>query len=150
MAGAAVRFSVESLMLEQDAYHELCAYTLAHGDPAFIHQHVVDALAAQQAGAATKPIAITFALVGLYLRVECGWSGRQVQRAHMRLARHKQAWPAFALPDERGSITAVDVLAAPAGPARDRAIDTWCASVWSAYVAARPIVEALLRREEVV
>jgi hypothetical protein len=138
------------MMLEENAYHELCAYTLAHGDPAFIHQHVVDTFAAQHADAATKPIAITFALVGLYLHVECGWSGRQVQRAHMRLARHKQTWPAFALPGERGSMTAADVLAAPAGPARDRAIDAWCASVWSAYSAAQPVIEDLLRQEGVV
>lgn len=142
--------SREQTMLEQDAYHELCAYTLAHGDRTFIHQHVVDAFTAQQAGAATRPIAITFALVGLYLHVELGWSGRQVQRAHMRLARHKRSWPAFALPDERGSITPVDVLAAPAGPARDEAIDAWCASVWSAYAGARPVVDALLRQEGVV
>jgi hypothetical protein len=27
---------------EQIAYHELCAYTLTHGDPRFIHQHVVE------------------------------------------------------------------------------------------------------------
>jgi hypothetical protein len=29
-----------------DVYDELSAYTLRHSDPAFIHQHVVDALAA--------------------------------------------------------------------------------------------------------
>jgi hypothetical protein len=28
---------------EQDAYDELRCYTLAHRDPSFIHQHVVDA-----------------------------------------------------------------------------------------------------------
>src|SRR5688500_4296697 len=54
----------------QDRYEELCCYTLAHGHAAFIHQHVVDAQAAQAAGEHTKPIAITFALAGLYLHVE--------------------------------------------------------------------------------
>lgn len=49
---------------EPAAYDELQAYTLAHGDPAFIHQHVVDAWAAQHADEETKPIALTFALVG--------------------------------------------------------------------------------------
>ncbi len=30
-------------------------------------------------------------------------------------------------------MTATDVMRAPPGPERDRAIDAWCASVWSAY-----------------
>lgn len=32
---------------EQETYNELCYYTLSHGDSSFIHQHVVDAFAAQ-------------------------------------------------------------------------------------------------------
>jgi len=38
-----------------DAYHELCAYTLSLGDAEFIHQHVVDAFAAQDATPSTRP-----------------------------------------------------------------------------------------------
>jgi len=87
-----------------DAYHELCCYTLAHGDASFIHQHVVDAFAAQRADAQSKPIGVTMARVGLYLHVEKQFSGRQVQRAHMQLARQKRPWPAFALPVKRGSM----------------------------------------------
>jgi hypothetical protein len=34
---------------EQDLYNELAFYTLALGDPAFIHQNIVDAFAAQHA-----------------------------------------------------------------------------------------------------
>ena len=52
----------------RELYHELSAYTLSHPDPSFIHQYVVDAFAAQTADENTKPIALTFALVGLYLR----------------------------------------------------------------------------------
>jgi hypothetical protein len=48
-------------------YDELCCYTLERGDASFIHQHVVDAQIAQQASDATKPIALAFALAGLYL-----------------------------------------------------------------------------------
>lgn len=129
------------------SYHALCAYTLEHAltDPAFIHQHVVDAQAAQNADAQTKPIGLTFALVGLYLHLERGFSGRQVQRAHMQLGKQKRAWPALALPADRGPMTAEDVMAAEAGSARDRAIDAWCASVWDAYRGHRAVVEALLR-----
>src|SRR5688572_23110393 len=50
------------------AYDEVYVYTM--GRPGFILQHVVDAFVVQTATAATKPIAIVFGLVGLYLHVE--------------------------------------------------------------------------------
>lgn len=129
---------------ERDAYDELQCYTLAHGDRAFIHQHVVDAWAAQHADERTKPIKLTFALVGLYLHVEKGFSGRQVQRTHMTLAQHKRNWPSFALPQGRGSITASFVMSRDAGPERDQAIEAWCASVWEAFRESRQAVAELL------
>ena len=58
------------MVSEQDAYNDLCGYTLTHGGATFIHQHVVDAFAAQRADEQSKPIGVTFALVGLYLHVE--------------------------------------------------------------------------------
>ncbi|HXG53369.1 MAG TPA: DUF5946 family protein, partial [candidate division Zixibacteria bacterium] len=60
---------------EQQSYEQLQCYTLGHGGLEFIHQHVVDAWAAQHADEQTKPIRLTFALVGLYLHVERGFSG---------------------------------------------------------------------------
>jgi len=130
---------------EQSAHDALAVYTLTHGDVAFIHQHVVDAFAAQHATTETKPIAITFALVGLYLHVERGLSGRQVQRAHSMLAKRTRRWPTFPLPERRGVMTVIDVMTAPAGPERDRAIDAWCASVWDAYRDVAPTVATLAR-----
>lgn len=135
---------------EQDAYHALCAYTLAHGDAAFIHQHVVDAYAAQQAHAGSKSIGVAFALAGLYLLIEARFTGRQVQRAHMRMAQRKRTWPTFELPADRGTMTAVDVLAAGAGAERDRAIHAWCASVWSAYSDSKQAVAGLLREYRII
>jgi hypothetical protein len=134
---------------ELDAYHELSAYSLTHGDAEFIHQHVVDAFGAQRATANSKPIGVTFALVGLYLHVERQYSGRQVQRVHMQLARRKRTWPEFVLPANRGAITPVDVMAAPPGPERDRAIHAWCASVWEAFSANRQVVVELLRQYDI-
>jgi hypothetical protein len=130
----------------EDAYNELCAYTLTHGDPAFIHQHVVDAYAAQRATSQSKPISVAFSLAGLYLHVEKGLSGRQVQRAHMQMARQKRPWPAFVLPEDRGAVTVVDVMAAPEGVQRDKAIDQWCASVWGAFAGNRGAVVEFLRK----
>ncbi len=135
---------------EENAYHELSAYTLTHGDLTFIHQHVVDAWAAQHAVAGGKPIGLAFALAGLFLHLERSFSGRQVQRAHMTMARRKREWPAFAMPAERGSITAIDVMAAPEGPERDKAIDDWCRSVWEAFAVNRPAIEALLREYAII
>jgi hypothetical protein len=137
-------------MTTEDAYEELCAYTLTHGDPAFIHQHVVDAFAAQTANEQTKPIALTFALAGLYLHVERAVSGRQVQRFHMQMARTRRPWPAVLLPADRGAMTAADVMAAPAGPERDRAVDRWCASVWAAFATNRQTIARLLEEYGIV
>ncbi len=132
-------------MTQEQAYHDLCCYTLAHGDPAFIHQHVVDAYAAQHADEKTKPIALTFALAGLYLHIEKEFSGKRAQQAHMALARHKQRWPSFSLPQDRGAMTAGDVLVAREGRERDQAIHAWCASVWDAFRENRSTVVELLR-----
>ena len=119
-------------------------YSLEHGRAEFLHQHVVDAWAAQHADETTKPIGLTFALVGLYLHLEEGYSGRMVQRAHMDLGKRRRRWPSFPLPSERGTVTVTQVIAAPAGPERDRAIDAWCASVWAAYSHChRPVAELL-------
>jgi hypothetical protein len=118
---------------EREAYYELSYYTLAHPDPSFIHQHIVDAFAAQTANQNTKPIGIAFALVGLYLYLEKGYTGRQVQLAHMRLAKRRQEWPRFDLPEFRGEITVADVLREPPGEKRDAMIGSWCDSVWRTY-----------------
>ena len=131
------------MMSEVDAYNELCGYTHAHGDEEFIHQYVVDAFAAQDASPSDKPIRLAFALVGLYLHAERGFTGREVQLAHMVLARKKQTWPTFDLPENRGSITATAVLAAPRGE-RDELIRAWVRSTWEAYADQHNKVVALL------
>jgi hypothetical protein len=135
---------------EQRAYDELQCYTLERGDPDFIHQHVVDAWTAQHADERTKPIGLTFALIGLYLHLERGLTGRQVQQAHMKLARSKRTWPSFPLPRDRGSVTVIQVVEDFAGSERDRAVDSWCASVWGAFCDSHPAIADLLRNEGIV
>ena len=129
---------------DQDLYNELALYTLELRDPEFIHQHIVDAFAVQHAGPATKPIAIVFALIGLYLYLEKGFTGRQVQQAHMRLARKRKPWTAPRPPEEpTGKIGVADVLAAEPGPARNALIRLWCEAVWQDWQHARPQIAAL-------
>ncbi len=124
---------------DQDVYDELALYTLGKGDPEFIHQYIVDAHAAQTADERTKPITIYFALAGLYLHVEKNFSGKEVQRMHMRMAKLKmetgqpKEWPKFDLPRERGKITARDVREASPGTERDEMIRTWSRSVWGTW-----------------
>ncbi len=120
--------------MPQHQFHELSFYTFAHHDPVyFIHQHAVDAFAAQTADKNTKPIKLTFGLVGLYLFLEKGFTGKQVQHAHVKLSQNKKVWPSLALPKHRGTITVSEVLQAEAGEPRDQMIKRWCKSVWAAY-----------------
>ena len=132
---------------DQELQHQLSYYTLSHPSPSFIHQHIVDAYTAQKADDTTKPIAIVFALVGLYLHLEKNFTGRQVQKAHMQLARRRKQWFRPPLPKDRGAIVVADVVAAPPGQQRDTMIHNWCVSVWEAYKDARPQIVELARNE---
>ncbi len=118
---------------ERDLYHSLSYYTLTHPDPGFIHQFIADAYGAQRATPKTKPVTLALALVGLYLHIEKGYTGKQVQQAHTRLAKSKRNWPPFRLPPNRGDVTVADALAAQPGDERDAMIEKWSRSVWGAY-----------------
>jgi hypothetical protein len=129
------------------AYDEVYVYTL--GRPGFILQHVVDAFAVQTANDESSPIGVVFGLVGLYLHVEKQFSGRQVQKVHMELARRKREWPNVDVPEDRGSMTVADVLATSAGPERDMAINNWCRSAWTAFSTNRQTIITLLREYQI-
>jgi hypothetical protein len=131
----------------QELWDELAFRTLARGDAEFQHQLIVDAFAAQEADENTKPITLVFALVGLYLHVERGFTGKQVQRVHMQLARRRKVWPRVELPASRGAISVEEVARVPLGDGRDSAIEEWCASVWEAYSSSREAIARLLREE---
>jgi hypothetical protein len=133
-----------------DAYDELCAWTLSLGDREFVHQHVVDAHMLQTTSPETKPIGVVFALVGLYLQLERGFTGREVQLVHMKLGRGGGPWPTFDAPEARGRVTPAEVLATAAGPARIDAIRAWCASVWEPWSAQRELVEGFLRERHMI
>jgi hypothetical protein len=133
---------------DQDQFNELSFYTLSHPDMIyFIHQHIVDAYQAQTADENTKPIALTFSLIGLYLYLEKGYTGRQVQEAHVKLSKHKKTWPLFELPDDRGEITVVHVLAENPGETRDLMIKEWCKSVWKSHRKSHEIIASLVKQE---
>jgi hypothetical protein len=91
-----------------------------------------------------------FALAGLYLHVERGFTGAQVQQAHRVLAQRKREWPAVSLPQHRGSLTPADVMKAPAGAEREAAIDKWCESVWAEFTGNRDVIIRLLQDYKII
>ncbi len=95
----------------------------------------------------TKPIKLTFGLIGLYLFLEKGYTGKQVQQAHVTLSQNKKTWPSLALPIQRGTITVGHVLQAEAGEHRDAMIKKWCKSVWVAYENWHPTIAHLAKTE---
>lgn len=128
-------------------HSELTGYTIAaaqtRSDERFIHQHFVDAYAAQHASDTQPPIRAAFALIGLYLACEKGYSGRQVQRMHVLLAKRSKQWPRFSPPASAGALTAQDVLRAEPGQPRDDALMRWACSVWQAWSDQHARVRAL-------
>ncbi len=114
-------------------FDELSLYTVAPGRDDFIHQHVVDAYGAQHVNESSKPIAVIFTLMGLYLWLEKGFSGLQVQHMHMVFGKRKWQWPKIEPPRQRIAVNVATVLEAEPGPERDAMIRKWGEAVWSAY-----------------
>lgn len=129
----------------QEMCDELYAYTLTHGDSEFLHQYVVDAYAAQHVGEESKSIYLAGTLIGLYLFCEQGYTGRQVQLAHMALGNKMKKWPSFAVPQKPATLTVMDPLRAEAGPERDEVIKQWARAVWAMWHERHAQVEERLR-----
>lgn len=127
-------------------YGELTVYTLAQGYGEFIHQLMVDAYGAQHVGENARPIGAAFALIGLYLTCERGYSGRQVQHMHMLLARRSKTWPRFVPPPHVGALTILDVVRASAGEERNAMLRRWGHSAWDAWGQEHERVRALVAR----
>jgi len=129
------------------SYQELSAYNLLRARSDFLHQEAVDAYAAQHPGPPAKPITIWFALVGLHLSLDQGRPGRQVQHAHMKLARRRRTWPMLQPPDDLRCTSAGDVMRHPAGDVRDDAVLSWAAEVWQGWASVQPTIAALCADE---
>lgn len=123
------------LTKQEGDYKLLMVYTLGHPNREyFIHQHVVDAYHVQTATQESKPISVLFGLVGLYLFLEKNFTGKEVQRAHMKLAQlGKKTWVFPPFPENRGAVTVAHVLETTRGVLRDAQIWIWCESVWAAF-----------------
>ncbi len=133
------KFNASSLALSvvergcRGIYDELTAFTLTLGDKDFIHQLAVDTYAAQHIGPNTKPITTAFALIGLYLYFEKGYTGKQVQRAHMEIAKVRRQYPVLAPPKEKSWLPVRDVLPGLTKENYKARLDAWGRSVWGAW-----------------
>ena len=114
-------------------YSDLQCYTVAKQDPGFIHQHVVDTYAAQHAGGSTRTITVAFGLIGLYLAMEKGYTGKRVQLAHMRIAKFRKVWPRLEPPRQPAILTVMDVLHVGTDEEKDVMIRKWMTAVWGSW-----------------
>jgi len=114
-------------------FSDLSCDTVSRRDAAFIHQHVVDAYEAQHAGGKTRAITVVFGLIGLYLALEKGFTGKEVQQAHMRIAMVRKVWPELEPPTKPAGITVLDVLVVREGSERERMIRRWMEAVWESW-----------------
>jgi hypothetical protein len=123
-------------------FYNLTCWTRVQGDQKFIHQHAVDAYAAQHSGEKMRPITTWFALIGLFLALERGYSGRRVQQAHTKIGKRKREWPRLSPPKHPGDLTVMNVISArDAG--RDEMLMRWAASVWKSWAQAHQQVKEL-------
>lgn len=129
----------------RQVYGELTAYTLSLPDVEFPHQLAVDTYAAQHASAKSKPIGLTFALVGLYLVCERNYTGKQVQKAHTLLAATRQPWPSWTPPTTRAALTVLDVLNAPEHE-RKQMLRQWERAVWQTWAPEQARVAKLVHQ----
>lgn len=130
----------------QEYYNELAFFTLNLHDERFVHQYVVDAFTCQYANNNTKPISLTFALVGLYLYVEKGYSGRDVQKFHTLMSKNKIAWPNFTIPSYQTLLVDISsVIDSNDQNERIELIEKWCVGVWKANKENHDKLEDLVR-----
>ncbi len=125
-----------------DAQFELCAYTLVQPRPPFIHQLAVDAYAVQHLEEGRSPISILFGLMGLFMVVEQGATGLEVQQAHQRKAKDpgRANWPKPTVQRHSFPMNVGHVLSAAPGPIRDHAIHRWVESTWQALPEAHEVI----------
>ena len=144
-----------------DASHECAAvhaevlgFEFQHPVMLRYQQLTIDTYGAQHAGGATPPIRVAYALAGLWLAIEHGFSGEEVRAVHRRMGHPTGSWPAFdAPPPDRDWMTVVDVaevgVRQHSESGHARAAQRWAEEVWAAWLEVAPgtddAVESMLR-----
>lgn len=81
----------------------------------------------------SRPISTVFGLIGLHLALEKGYTGRQVQLAHMKIAKRRKDWPRLEPSSPGAELTVVSVLQATTDAEKERMLMSWAASVWKSW-----------------
>jgi hypothetical protein len=86
------RFNTSGECLQ--AYPDLQCYTVFKNQTPDLSASMLSIRTlAQHAGGPTRPITVAFGLIGLDLALEKGYRGREVQKAHMKIAKIHKNWP---------------------------------------------------------
>jgi hypothetical protein len=93
-----------------------------------------------------KPVTITFALVGLYLIFERGYTGREVHRAHMLLGKLQKKWPRFESKIKGDEITVAEILQTISKDNFKEVLSRWGKSVWDSWKPEHENVKKLVDR----
>ncbi len=130
---------------------ELMGFQVQHPVMLRYHQLTADAYAAQHAGGSTPLLRVGYALAGLWLSIEHGFSGEDVRQVHRRMGRPTASWPMFEAPaPQQGWLTVVDVAEAgvrvPSERGHAKAVDAWAESVWEAWQRERPGTDDAVER----
>ena len=71
--------------------------------------------------------------IGLYLAQEKGYTGLQVQRAHVKIGRTRRDWPRLEPPEHPAELTVMDVLQVGTDAEKEEMLLRWAASVWQSW-----------------
>ena len=94
----------------------------------------------------TRPITAVFGLIGLYLALEKGYTGRQVQLAHMKIASRRKEWPRLQPPARREELTVMDVLRDETDTEREKMLMKWAESVWMSWEPLHPWIRQITHK----
>ncbi len=129
-----------------ELYGEVLAYEYQHlAELGRWHQLLVDTYAAQHAGDQTAAITTAFALIGLDLALDHGWTGIEVRDAHQLLAGRYRDWPRFRAPRARAEKTVQDLALAATPREYVEVLDRWARAVWRSWRDMQPHVVELAR-----
>lgn len=123
------------------AFGELTGgHTLLARSGYFVHQVAVDAYQAQHCPRGAQRT-LVFSLAGLYLVMEKGRTGRQVQQVHAELARTRHPLPLVEPVDASGAGTVAEALARIPRDGLLTAVQGWAGQVWNAYATSHAEIE---------
>ncbi len=109
-----------------------------------VHQLTVDAYAVQHAGGQHPDKSVCVHLVGLYLMLERSLPPVEVPPRLQRLA-SRASWPHLDPPEERASLTVLDVALADSPGTHALRVREWAAQVWRAWSPHHDVARDLAR-----